>query len=94
VVRTTTSDGTEIWNYVNGREAVSCSGGGMAYRGMLTAASYNSFTNCVQQHAVCNNMFYVKDGVVLKYVPVGSGGARCYTNDQSRPDFSGPANFR
>jgi hypothetical protein len=35
----------------------------------------------------CNNLFYIKDGRVLRYTPVGSGGARCFTDERMRPGF-------
>src|SRR5262249_28534179 len=79
VVRTRTSDGVEIRNYVNSRALTICSGGGTVFRGELNSAEYSNFTNCMQNVAACNNLFYISKGVVTKYVPVGSGGARCYT---------------
>jgi hypothetical protein len=39
----------------------------------------------------CNNLFYIKDGTVIRYTPIGSGGARCYTNDMAKPGFRGAA---
>ncbi len=93
LVRTRTSDGVEIRNYVNSRATATCSGGGSVFRGELNSAEYSSFTNCMQNVAACNNIFYVSRGVVTKYVPVGSGGARCYTDERTRPDFSGPTDF-
>jgi hypothetical protein len=94
VVRTQTSDGTEIRNYVNGRAAMSCSGGGSAYRGIQSTANYNTFNNCIQQMAVCNNLFYITNGIITQFSPVGTGGARCYTNEKLRPDFSGPVDIQ
>jgi hypothetical protein len=43
VVKTTASDGTEIWNYVNGIDLGRCAGGGGVYRTQLDYASYNQF---------------------------------------------------
>jgi hypothetical protein len=37
----------------------------------------------------CNNMFYVKDAIVIRYTPVGSGGGRCFTDERLRPGFRG-----
>ena len=93
LVRTRTSDGAEIRNYVNSRALTTCSGGGTAFKGELSSAEYSGFTNCMQNVVACNNLFYITRGVVAKYVPVGSGGARCYTDERMRPDFSGPTNF-
>jgi len=57
-------------------------------------ATYNSFSNCMQKFAACNNIFYIKNGVVERYSAIGTGGAKCYTNETMRPGFSGSANIR
>ena len=95
VVKTQASDGTQIWNYVNGAAVSRCSGDGFGtvFRGTLTTAQYSEFTSCMARVAACNNIFYVKGGRVLDYVPVGSGGAVCYTDDRTRPGFRGATNF-
>lgn len=92
LVKTRTSDGTEIWDYVNGAAVSSCSGNGQI-SGDVSMATFNSFSSCMARVASCNNLFYVKDGRVERYVPVGTGGARCYTNDAVRPGFAGPVNY-
>ena len=96
VVKTVASDGTEIWNYVNGANLGECSGGGNAnvWGKQLNYASYNQFASCVQRFAACNNIFYIRDGKVQQYTPVGSGGMRCYTTEQLQPHFRGSANLR
>jgi hypothetical protein len=95
VVRTRTSDGTEIRNYVNGRNTASCSGGGSVFTGgYVDMATYSQFTSCMQTFAACNNIFYIKDGVVTQYSPIGTGGGRCYTAAESQPGFTGAANIR
>lgn len=93
VVRTITPDGTEIRNYINGQNIGYCSNSGSIYSGMISYASYNSFVSCVSKFAACNNIFYIKNGVVKQYTPIGTGGASCYTNDAARPDFNGSANI-
>lgn len=94
VVKTQTSDGTEIWNYINGGNIGGCSGGGNVSLGKkLDYATYSSFSSCMSRFAACNNIFYLKDGRVLRYTPIGSGGARCYTDERVRPNFSGTTNF-
>ena len=85
VVRTTASDGTAIWNYVNGHSATECSGGGTVFSGNIALHSYNSFTSCMQRFSACNNIFIIRSGRVVQYSPVGSGGARCMTDDRVRP---------
>ena len=94
VVKTRASDGTEIWNYVNGVNVGQCLGGGSIYGGTVDYATYNRFSNCVQRFAACNNIFFIKDEKVVKYTPVGTGGARCYTTEKLRPGFSGATNIR
>jgi hypothetical protein len=93
VVRTVASDGTEIRNYVNGRNVGQCSGGGSIFGSSVDFATYSRFTQCMQSFAACNNIFYVKSGQITKYVPIGSGGARCYTDERTRPNFQAPTNF-
>ena len=94
VVKTKASDGTEIWNYVNGANLGLCTGGGSIYGGMVDYATYSNFASCIQRFAACNNIFFIRDGKVIKYTPVGTGGARCYTTEQLQPGFSGPMNIR
>ena len=94
VVRTRAPDGTEIRDYVNGRSVASCSGGGTVFAGYVDTATYSRFSSCMQTFAACHNIFYVKDGVVTQYSPIGTGGARCYTSEQTCPGFVGAANIR
>lgn len=94
VVKTVASDGTEIWNYVNGADLGQCSSGGSIWGRQLDYASYNQFVSCVQRFAACNNIFYIRDDIVMQYIPVGTGGARCYTNEKLQPQFRGPTNIR
>ena len=96
-VSTRAADGTEIRNYVNGANVGRCagSGTGMVFSGGdVPMATYSAFSNCMSRFAACNNIFYIKDGVVERYVPVGSGGMRCYTDARAKPGYSGPTNFR
>ncbi len=94
VVKTVASDGTVIWNYVNGANLGQCSGGGSVWGQQLDFASYNQFTVCVQRFAACNNIFYIRDGKVQRYTPIGTGGARCFTTEQLQPQFRGATNIR
>ena len=93
VVKTKTSDGTEIWNYVNVVTTGNCFGNLSSVGSYQTYETYTAFSNCISRKGACNNMFYVKNGRVLKYVPVGSGGVRCYTDETLQPGFSGATNF-
>ena len=94
VVRTETSDGTEIWNYVNGRNVATCFSGGNFYGRTIDFATYSQFSNCMQNVQACNNIFYVKDGIVQSYTPIGSGGMLCYTDERLQPKFNEPTNYR
>ncbi len=94
VVRTTATDGTEIRDYVNGRNVSQCSGGGTVFAGQVSMATYSGFTNCMQNFAACHGIFYIKNGVIEHVSASGTGGMRCYTDATSRPGFSGSANIR
>jgi len=93
LIRTSADDGTELWNFVNARQVATCSADGMLISGYLSTSQYSQFTSCMSSQAACNNIFYVKAGRVLDYVPTGSGGGRCYTDDRTRPGFRGATNF-
>jgi hypothetical protein len=88
MTRTVTADGTEIRNYVNGSSVGHCGGGGS-----VNYSTYQQYSNCVSRFAACNNIFYIKDGRVTRYTPVGSGGARCRTDETLQPGFRGPTNI-
>lgn len=94
LVQTRTPDGTEIRNYVNGRDTASCSSGGTVFGKYVDYGTFNQFTTCMKTFAACNNIFYIKDGVITQYSPIGTGGMRCYTNEAIRPGFVGAANIR
>ena len=94
VIKTTTSDGTEIWNYVNRMNISEDRSFGYLNAGMVDFATYNEFTTRTQRFAACHNIFYIKAGVVLRYTPVGTGGARCYTKAQLQPTFDSSTNIR
>ena len=94
VVKTQASDGTQIWNYVNGANLGQCSGGGNIFGATLDYATYSRFSTCIQRFAACNNIFFIRDGRVVKYTPIGTGGMRCYTTEQLQPGFSGSTNSR
>lgn len=93
-VKTTTSDGTEIWNYINGANLGQCSGGGSIWGRKLDSATYSTFANCISRFAACNNIFYIRAGKVERYTPVGTGGAKCYTDERLQPQFRGATNIR
>ena len=78
--RTFTTSGIEIRNYVNSRNVAQCFGtGGGNISGNFVSA--NTFSTCSNIQIACNNIFYIKDGVVIEYAPTG----RCYTNKAAQP---------
>ena len=93
MVRTVTPDGTEIRNYINGGNIAMCSGGGDVYSGIQNFSSYSAFSTCMARFAACNNLFYVRGGKVQSYVPTGTGGGVCYTDERTRPGFFSATNI-
>jgi hypothetical protein len=94
VVKTVASDGTEIWNYVNGANLGNCyDSGSISSLGYINSAQYTEFSSCVARFAACNNIFYIRDGTVLRYSPIGTGGMRCMTNASLQPGFKGTVNL-
>jgi hypothetical protein len=93
MIRTISPDGIEMRNYVNSASLGSCRSSGSVYTGSPNYVPYNTFTSCMQREAACNNIFRIENGTVVSYTPIGSGGAKCYTDDSTRPGFSGPTNI-
>lgn len=93
VVRTVASDGTEIRNYVNGHSVASCSRNGSVYAGVIDYGSYQEFTSCMSGFTACNNIFYIKNSIVTGYTPIGTGGARCFTDERAQPGYQSATNF-
>jgi hypothetical protein len=79
------ADGTEVRNYVNGTNVSSCFGNAQANSlgGYTTYTTGNTF--CSTQFNACNNIFYIRNGRVIKYAPTPSGGAICRTDERVRP---------
>jgi hypothetical protein len=94
VVRTQAADGTEIRDYVNGRDVQSCGGGGAIFSNTVNMATYSQFSGCMQSHPACHNIFYIKDGRVIRFTPIGTGGAHCYTDERLRPGYQGSTNIQ
>jgi len=92
-VRTITADGTEIRNYVNGIGGTCVESSAVVSGTVVNSATYGQFSSCIAHVAACNNIFYIKAGHVLRYSPIGTGGARCKTNETTSPNFSGAANI-
>lgn len=78
--RSITPSGIEVRNYANGIDVAQCfSNAGANKSGKYVNA--NAFTSCSSGRVVCNNIFYIKDGLVVEYAPTG----RCYTNETVQP---------
>jgi len=78
--RSITSSGIEIRNYANGADVAQCFGSASGSKtGKYVNA--NAFTTCSSVRVVCNNIFYIKDSVVIEYAPTG----RCYTDETVQP---------
>jgi hypothetical protein len=84
--KTLASDGTEIRDYVNGGNVSMCSGGSLVTGG-VAMASVESSTSCSTALRACHNIFYIKNGIVERYSPTGSGGVQCTTGEITRPDY-------
>lgn len=93
MVKTVTESGVEIRNYVNKVGISSCAQNAFGTKNsnvfgmsntaqVMSYANFNSFQNCSSQMVGCDNIFYIRDGKVLEYKPVG----RCYTDDSVRPE--------
>ena len=86
VIKTITDSGIEIRDYVNKVTVGRCFGNGQGARTdggpYVSYANYNAFATCSSGMVGCDNIFYIKDGKVIEYKPVG----RCYTDDTVRPE--------
>lgn len=83
MIRTVSPEGIEIRNYPNKKAVGRCLG--YAQPGMTGASSYASymaFSNCNSELKGCDNIFYIKDGKVVEYLPKG----KCYTDKTTRPE--------
>jgi len=81
MIRTITDSGIEIRNYANGMNLSRCAGGAGG-TGVGNFVSVNAFSNCASGWYGCNNLFYIKDGKVVEYVPRG----QCYTDETVQPE--------
>jgi hypothetical protein len=82
MVRTITPSGIEVRNYPNKRNIGQCfTSGSVNFGALVPYGSYSSFTNCSSGLVGCDNIFYIKNGVVLEYAPTGN----CYTDETVTP---------
>lgn len=83
MVRTITASGIEVRDYPNKRNIGGCFGtGNVNANSNLSSAAYNSFATCSNGLVGCDNIFYIKNGVVVEYVPTG----RCRTDERVQPE--------
>lgn len=78
--RTKTDSGTEIRNYAYGFDFQECA----SKAGATNIGDFmgeDAFIACSSSKIVCNNMFYIKEGIVLEYAPTG----RCDTGKKIQP---------
>lgn len=81
--RTQTDSGVETRNYVNGTEVEQCFTRMGARRNDSKYLSRSAFTTCSENRIVCNNLFYIQGGKVIRYAPTGD----CFTDDSVRPQI-------
>ena len=85
MVRTIKDNGIEIRIYVNKLNVSSCFENVGIYAStnkIMSYANFTAFQNCISGVVGCDNIFYIKDGKVLEYVPVGN----CYTEEFLQPE--------
>lgn len=81
MIRTVTDAGIEVRNYPNKRNIGNCFGG-ITGGTTVSPAVYSAFSVCSGQVTGCDNIFYLKNGVVVEYVPVGA----CRTDERVQPE--------
>ena len=80
MVKTVTDSGMEIRDYVNKPGINACDKYGLI-NGYMAYQDFTVFNNCTSLLAGCDNIFYIRNGKVLKYKPIGA----CYTDEGGRP---------
>lgn len=93
MVKTTAADGIEIRNYVNKFYAIPCVGHDFLQGALivdprepkkfpeLSLDAFNTFEICAKKTRGCDNWFFIKDGKVREFRPLGE----CYTNHTVQP---------
>lgn len=78
--RSYTESGIEVRNYSNGKDVAQCfSNAGAAKNGSYISSA--AVSTCSSSRVVCNNIFYIKNNIILEYAPTGS----CYTDETVQP---------
>ncbi|MGE0475029.1 MAG: hypothetical protein AB7P17_15450 [Nitrospirales bacterium] len=79
--RTRTHGGTEIRNYAYGYNFEECFGKAGAGK-IGDFVEEDTFIRCSSGRIVCNNLFYIRNGKVLEYAPIGL----CTTDTKVQPE--------
>jgi len=90
VSKTTTESGIEVRVYSNKQNLSSCfDTGNFNGKKYSKNASFTSFQNCSSEIRGCDNIFYIKDGIVKEYKPVGTPKGICMTDESLQPERKG-----
>jgi hypothetical protein len=82
IVKTKTDSGIEVRLYPNKRNIGVCFGSAGISAATLNYATFNSFRTCSSDLVGCDNIFYIRDGKIIEYVPIGN----CYTDESLQPE--------
>jgi len=81
-VRTLVEGGIEVRDYVNKRYVAGCLSGGANNKVYtMNASMYKAFRACSANMSGCDNVFYIKSGVVTQFAPTG----QCKTSEVVQP---------
>ena len=87
VSKTITESGIEIRVYSNKQNVSSCfDTGNIDGKAYSNDASFTAIQNCSSQIRGCDNIFYIKDGIVKEYKPVGTPRGICMTDASLQPE--------
>ena len=83
VAKTITDSGVEVRVYSNKKNMSSCfDTGNIDGKAYSNDATFTAIQNCSSRIVGCDNIFYIKDKMVVEYKPVG----QCYTDETVQPE--------
>ena len=83
VAKTITDSGVEVRVYSNKQNISSCfDTGNLDGKAYSNDATFTAIQNCSSRIVGCDNIFYIKDKMVVEYKPVG----QCYTDATLQPE--------
>ena len=83
VAKTITDSGVEVRVYSNKQNISSCfDTGNLDGKAYSNDATFTAIQNCSSRIVGCDNIFYIKDKMVVEYKPVG----QCYTDETVQPE--------